>query len=124
MKTFKKFDWWGGQPAPKANKYGAKKITLYGFTFDSMGEAKRWNELILLQKVGEISNLQRQIKFVLTVNNQLICKYIADFVYQDKDGNKVVEDFKSPITKKKSEYRIKKKLMQAIYNITILETEK
>ena len=122
-------------------KYGNQKSVYNGIEFDSKKEMMRYAELELLQRAGEISNLQRQVKFVLipaqyeTVFKQtpklhkikekqkLIekeCAYIADFVYLDKKGNQVVEDVKSPITRTK-EYIIKRKLMLHIYHIKIAE---
>jgi hypothetical protein len=50
---------------PKRSKYGATKTMLDGITFDSKREAKRWQELRLLEKAGEISHLERQPKFLL-----------------------------------------------------------
>ena len=47
------------------NKYGAKKLIIDGETFDSRMEARRWRELRLLQRAGEIDGLQRQVKYVL-----------------------------------------------------------
>lgn len=45
------------------NKYGAKKAScLYGHTHDSRKEARRCNELHLLQKAGAIKDLEAQIK--------------------------------------------------------------
>jgi hypothetical protein len=46
------------------------------------------------------------------------CKYIADFVYRDRDGNRVVEDckgFRTPV------YKLKKKLMLHVHGIRIVE---
>ena len=48
-------------------------------------------------------------------------KYIADFVYTDAGGKTVVEDVKSPATRKKESYVLKRKLMLYIHNIKILE---
>ena len=47
------------------SKYGAKKITQNGITFDSKREAKRYGELLLLERAGAITELQRQVEFVL-----------------------------------------------------------
>ena len=74
------------------NKYGSKKIEVDGIVFDSKKEAKRYSELLLLEKAGEISDLQRQVKYVLIpaqyaeVNGkrkciERECVYISDFTY-------------------------------------------
>lgn len=115
-------------------KYHSKKITRDGITFDSIKEYRRWSELVLLERAGQVSDLQRQVKFVLlpAQYRQLFDKkahrwknrcverevcYIADFVYQ-QDGKTIVEDTKGFKTK---DYIIKRKLMLYIHNIQIKE---
>lgn len=100
----------------KRSKYGNSKTKIGDLTFDSKKEAKRWSELLLLQSIGEITHLQRQIPYLLTVNDVKICKYVADFVYDHKDGSSYVEDTKGFIT---PEFKLKQKLMKACYNIDI-----
>ena len=108
------------------NKYGNKKTTVDGIVFDSQKEANRYEELRLLQRAGQIFNLQRQVPFVLipkqvrdgkTVERPVI--YKADFVYTE-NGEDVVEDVKSPATRTK-EYILKRKLMLWEYGIQIKE---
>ena len=118
-------------------KYGNKKIYADGEVFDSKKEYRRWNELILQVKAKEISELRRQVKYVLIPaqrepdltgprggirRGKLIERevaYIADFVYTDRDGSTVVEDCKGMRTK---EYIIKRKMMLYKYGIRIKET--
>lgn len=101
-------------------KYHAIKTTIDGITFASKKEATRYQELKLLQQVGEIELVRLQPVYTLRVNDIDICKYIADFLYYDKTKNKfVTEDVKGVKT---PVYRLKKKLMKAIYNIDIYET--
>lgn len=105
-------------PPKKENKYGNRKTLIDGIAFDSKKESNRYLELKMLQAHGDISNLQIQQGFELKVNDQLICKYIADFVFVDHTKKLVVEDvkgFKTPV------YNLKKKLMKAIYGIIISE---
>lgn len=102
----------------KKSKFRNVKSVYQGITFDSKKEMNRWIELNQLQKEKKIWNLERQVVFPLFVNKSLICNYIADFVYDIKDRY-VVEDVKGmklPI------YNIKKRLMKAILEITILES--
>ena len=111
-----------------SQKYYAKKTMIHGIRFDSKKEAERYLVLKDLEKQGEIKNLRLQVPFVLIPsqkdeNGKTIerpCKYIADFVYTDKDGHKVVEDVKSRATST-PEYRIKRKLMLERYKIRIRE---
>ena len=97
--------------------------------FDSKKEYYRSNELRLLEKAGEISNLEEQFPYELLpaqyqiINGKKKCieksvKYIADFQYIDKDGNLVVEDTKGMRT---STYIIKRKLMLYFHGIKIKE---
>lgn len=111
-------------PQPKKRgKFGNKKTEVDGEKFDSLKESARYQHLKLLSSEGLIQNLKRQVVYQLRVNDILVCRYIADFVYRTADENPitVVEDVKSEITRKHPVYRLKKKLMKAIYNIEIRE---
>ena len=107
------------------NKYRNKETTIDGITFQSKREATRYAELQLLQRAGEIFDLQRQVPFTLIPKQvrdgkviERPCVYKADFVYKEKDGTEVVEDVKGVCTK---EYRIKKKLMLWQFGIVVRE---
>lgn len=109
------------------HKYNNKPVVVDGVRYDSKKEHARWVELTLLQKAGEIDCLERQKKFVLrpgfTHKGQKIraLTYFADFYYYDMtpdrrhskglDSRWVIEDVKSPITRKDKVYRIKKNEM-------------
>lgn len=101
-------------------KYNNIKLKSGGMSFDSKKEYSRYHELLLLQRNGLITDLKRQIKFPLIVNDKLICNYIADFVYCE-NGKQIVEDVKSEYTKHLLHYRIKNKLLSALYGIDIKE---
>lgn len=109
------------------SKYNSKKTVVDGQKFDSKKEARRYQELLLLEKAGEIKNLSRQVKFVLIPsqrdeNGKVVereCSYKADFTYEEEGGIKtVVEDVKGYRTK---EYIIKRKLLLYQYGIRIRE---
>ena len=111
----------------KSSKYGNKKIEYNGEVFDSKKEYKRWCELKLLERAGKISDLKRQVKYVLIPSQkgsdgkivERECSYIADFVYFDREQKKaIVEDTKGMRTK---EYIIKRKLMLYVHGISITE---
>jgi hypothetical protein len=102
-----------------SNKFHAVQTIVDGIKFHSGKEANRYLELKLLLRAGEIFDLKLQVPYEFVVNGFKICKYIADFVYFEKDGKKVVEDSKGMKT---DIYRIKKKMMKAIHNIEVLET--
>jgi hypothetical protein len=104
----------------KRSKYGSKITIVDDIRFDSKKESLRYIDLNFLQKAGKISALQRQVKFELLVDGNLICRYFADFVYLE-NGKQIVEDVKSDITRKKESYILKKKLMLALHKIKIQE---
>lgn len=106
------------------SKYGSKKITADGMTFDSRKEYFRWHELSLLERAGVISGLQRQVRFELIPSQKIDGKvverpvhYVADFVYQE-DGQTIVEDTKGFKTK---DYILKRKMMLHTHGIRIRE---
>lgn len=123
-------------------KYKNSKVTTEdGIVFDSRKEYKRYCELKMMEASGVITNLQRQVKYILipcqrepdTIGKrggihqgkviEKECAYYADFCYQVTDtGETVVEDVKG--YKKGGAYsifKIKKKLMLYVYHIKIKE---
>ena len=124
-------------PYKHYRKYKAVKTIVDGEVFDSKREAKRYEALKALVEKGEISNLRRQVPFVLIPEQRLPdaigpkggikkgallereCKYIADFVYTLPDGGTVVEDCKGVRT---PEYIIKRKLLRYLLGIEVTET--
>lgn len=106
------------------SKYGSRKITVDGITFDSRKEYFRWHELSLLERAGVIHGLQRQVRFELIPSQKVDGKvverpvhYVADFVYQE-NGQTVVEDVKGVKTK---DYILKRKMMLYLHGIRIRE---
>lgn len=121
----------------KRSKYGAEKVTVAGLDFDSKREANRWLVLKDAERRGVITDLRRQVKYVLIPNmfervikhlktkdkevEQLVFRgisYTADFVYE-KDGQTVVEDCKISPKLVPKEYVIKEKLMYYFHKIKI-----
>ena len=108
------------------SKYRAKKSHVDGIKFDSLKEARRYQELRLLERAGKITDLRLQVPFFLLPaqrdeNGNVVeraVKYIADFVYTDEDGKTVVEDTKGMKT---PAYIIKRKLMRWVHGIAIKE---
>jgi hypothetical protein len=100
------------------NKYRAKAVVRDGVRYDSKKEYDRHGVLKLLERVGEVSEVKHHVVFSLDVFDHHICNYESDFTYYDK-GVYVVEDVKGMRTE---EYKLKKKLMKALYNINIKET--
>jgi hypothetical protein len=106
--------------AHRPSKYRSRKVQVDGHTFDSVKEARRWQELCLLEQAGAISWLGRQRPFPLVVNGIRVAVYRSDFTYV-QDSREVVEDCKSAATRRIGVYVLKKKLMAAIHGIKIQE---
>ena len=103
-----------------ASKYGNTKIRVDGRLFDSKAVVARWQELQLLERAGEITELERQVEYELIPKQkgERAVKYIADFRYIDHDGKTVVEDTKGVKT---PVWIIKRKLMLRVHGIRVRE---
>jgi hypothetical protein len=112
-----------GLPAvtSKRSKYNAIKTEVDGIVFDSKKEAKRWTELRLLERAGQIHNLERQHRVDVKYNGILLFWWKADFVFFE-DGKRIYEDVKSPMTAALPVYRLKKRILKAMLNIDVRET--
>ena len=119
----------------RLTKYRNKRIRIGDESFDSKKEYHRWLELNILEEMGVIRKLQRQVKFVLIpaqreaetitqrgrkIPGKVIEReavYYADFVYE-QDGETIVEDTKGMKT---DVYILKRKLMLERFGIRIRE---
>lgn len=105
-------------------KYKNVKVEVDGLRFDSRKEAKRYGELKLLEKAGQIDTLTLQPKFTL-IDSQRNAHgkairpwvYIGDFMYRE-GGKFVIEDVKGMKTR---EYIAKSKAMLFFHGITVKE---
>lgn len=104
----------------REHKYRAEPTIVDGIRFASKKEAKRYAELNLLAKAGEIGSLELQPKFVFSINGSKLFTYIADFAYWERGGKRIVEDVKGVKTPL---YKLKKKIIEASYRIEIAEIE-
>ena len=112
-------------------KYKNQPIVVNGEKFDSKKEYNRFCELKLLERDNTISNIRKQVKFVLIPAQRENGKgkvierevaYFADFTYTDNaTGKMVVEDVKSSITRTNPTYTIKRKLMLYVHGIKLKE---
>lgn len=109
------------------NKFNAVATTVDGIRFDSLKEARRWGELRILEKGGEIRNLRRQVRIDLEGKNGPLrtrtgrqMRLTVDFVYEDKRLNwaEVYEDSKGAITR---DYEVRRAVAQAM-GIEVIET--
>jgi hypothetical protein len=112
----------------RPHKYRAKPTVVDGIRFASMKEAGHYQGLKLREKAGEIWDLELQPRYPIEVRGVKVCTYVGDFRYRERgdlvskgDGQAhflVVDDvkgFKTPV------YRLKKKLVEALYGIEIRE---
>lgn len=99
------------------SKYNAQRTTVDGIHFDSLAEARRYDELKLLRQVGQISGLFCHIRFCLQDTFKRDGKtilgiwYEADFLYNE-NGRRVVEDVKG---KRTAVYLLKRKMFWKAY---------
>lgn len=118
-------------------KYGNKKITFDGITFDSKREMQRYVVLKEAERKGEITDLELQPKFILVPKMtetyikhlktkdkecertiQLPITYTADFGYT-KGGERIIEDVKISPNVLPKELCLKIKLMRYFHGIEV-----
>jgi len=100
------------------NKYGAKKIVIDGYTFDSKAEGKRYSALKLMLDAGKIATLALHPAFPIYIKGIFICDVELDFMYRiSKDDDvKIYEDVKGKDT---GISRLKRKMVEAEYGIKV-----
>jgi hypothetical protein len=104
------------------SKYGAIATEVDGIRFPSKAEARRYQELSLMESGGLIRELELQPAYEFVVNGVKVGTYRADFRYWDNERNvSVVEDVKGGNATKTPVYRLKVKLLKAIYGIDVME---
>lgn len=104
----------------KRPKYRNRRTVVDGISFASAKEARRYGELKLLERAGEIENLTLQPRFRLEVNGKHVTTYVADFLYGLKGdaSSLIVEDAKGFKT---DAYKIKAKLFEAVMGFPVRE---
>jgi hypothetical protein len=116
----------------QVNKLKNRKVVFEGKTFDSQKEARRYAELLMLERGGAISKLRTQVEFVLIPSQKIdgkvverAVKYIADFVYIDNEtGLEVVEDvkgYRDPSSAPYAKFVLKRKMMLYLRGIRVIE---
>ena len=114
---------------PKRAKYGNQKIVVDEIVFDSKKEAQHYQLLKMRQRAGEIDSLEVHPVLEIYIDAHErgrihIGNYTADFWYWEKTPNGAmfrVIDVKSAATRKLTDYQLRKKLVEALYNVTITE---
>lgn len=109
-------------------KYKNTKTVIDGQSFDSRAEAKRWRDLCLLEKAGQITSLQRQVVIELLPKVKYsdakratpAVRYVSDFCYMTILGERVTEDvkgYRTPV------YRLKRHMLKALHGIEVKEIQ-
>lgn len=99
------------------SKYNAQPVVIDGIRFASKLEGRFYSNLKLLERAGEVVNVELQKPFVITINGRVICTYRCDFAFYDLKLKKPrIVDTKgmdTPVS------RLKRKLVEAQHGITI-----
>ena len=100
------------------SKYRAKRVADNGYLFASKLEHRRYCELRLLEKAGEIRGLMVHPRYeiIWPGETKRICIVELDFLYTDKNGDIHNEDTKGFITALSS---LKRKLLKAATGIVV-----
>jgi hypothetical protein len=113
-------------------KYKNIPTHIHGIRFDSAKEGKRYLELKIMERAGEITALELQPRYNLVIDaapvrytspskaggkaSNRVIYYKADFQYRNKEGNLVVEDVKGVDT---AASKLKRALVEHMYRIKI-----
>lgn len=99
-------------------KYANTPINVDSYKFASKKEGRRYLELRLFEKLGDVRELEVHPRFHLCVGDEHIATYVADFSYKNKTGMLIVEDVKGVKT---AVYKLKKRLMKVLLGIEVQE---
>jgi hypothetical protein len=110
-----------------AARFSAQPTTVDGHRFASKREAIRYGELRLLERAGQIAELELQPAFAVEINGKPFCTYCADFAYRAKNRERangkerIVEEVKSSGTRQDPAYRLRRKAAELYHGIEITE---
>lgn len=109
----------------KSSKFNNVKVEIDGHTFDSIKEGEFYGSLKIKKQAGLIKDFKLQVQYDIKVNNIHIAYYYLDFLIENNDGSFEYIDIKGKDSKsnkfiKTSVFALKKRLVEAIYNIKIL----
>jgi hypothetical protein len=115
----------GGKPV-KAHKYGAVRMELDGVQHDSSKEGRRWATLQLMQRAGLITELERQVTYVLApsvkfegaARAQPALRIVVDFRYRER-GELVLEECKGGDATITPAFVIKRHLLLHVHGLQL-----
>jgi Pyruvate/2-oxoacid:ferredoxin oxidoreductase delta subunit len=110
----------------KSNKYHAKKAIFDGTRFDSTKEKDYYAKLLLLKRAKDdrrrVVNIERQLRYDITIKNKKCFFYKLDFKVEYADGRIEHVDIKGcKIGCGYQMFKLKKKCIEAEYGIEIIE---
>jgi len=104
------------------SKYRSQRVEVDGEVYDSKREARYAGVLQAMKRAGDkrerVAEVERQVVYGIEVNGHKICKYLLDFRVKYGDGRVEhvdVKGYRTPV------YKLKKKLVEAIHGIKIIE---
>jgi hypothetical protein len=122
----KKFSLKDGKVVKKsrASKFNNIKVEIDGHVFDSVKEGEFYGSLKIKKKSGLIKDFKTQVQYDIKVNEIHIAYYYLDFLVEKNDGSFEYIDIKGKDKKtnkfiKTGVFALKKRLVEAIYDIKI-----
>ena len=98
-----------------AGRYYAKKTRVDGYLFDSKMEARRYEQLKLLERAKTIERLAVHPKWEINLDKTWICDVEMDFSYME-NGKVVIEDVKGHDNVLS---KLKRRLFEAKYGLQV-----
>lgn len=109
---------------PSGSMFGNTWTKIDGINFQSKAEAQYYGRLKMRVLAKNIKSFECGVLYSLVVNKILICTYRADFVITHNDGTRSVVDVKSSATENVYSFKLKVKLMKALFGITVITEKK
>ena len=118
--------------AARRTKYGSRRTWVPELNrwFASGHEAEQAVILLRRQQAGEVRDLLFQVAYPLHVDDEVVCTYYADYVFDERRPDRdtamgeawvhVVADAKSPLSRTPV-YRLKKRLMAVCLGLEVRE---
>ena len=105
------------------NKYRAIPTVVDGIRFASKAEAKHYGVLKIRERAGEITDLELQPEYPIIVNGVRVAIYRADFRFMGRTKHGYIQMIVDVKGMRTPVYKLKKKLVEALYGITITEVK-
>ena len=104
-------------------KYRNTRTEFAGLTFHSKAEAKRYGELQILERIGQIRGLQRQVAYELAPpvkyagasRTKPALRLVVDFSYWEGE-QQILEDTKGVQT---DVFKVKRHLLKAVHGLEV-----